>query len=67
MIPDDYRGRIMSLYSMCVVGMGPFGSLAAGAIASHFGARVTMALGGVISLASGVAFGWAIRRERGAS
>lgn len=64
MIPDEYRGRIMSLYSMCVVGIGPFGSLSAGALAGHFGARVTMALGGVLSLASGVAFGWAIRRER---
>src|SRR6516165_5584416 len=58
MIPDDYRGRIMSLYSMCVVGMGPFGSLGAGALAGRFGARVTMALGGLLSLASGAAFGW---------
>jgi MFS-type transporter involved in bile tolerance (Atg22 family) len=66
MIPDDYRGRIMSLYSMCVVGMGPFGSLAAGAIAGRFGARVTMALGGLVALASGAAFGWAIRKEGGA-
>ena len=66
MIPDDYRGRIMSLYSMCVVGMGPFGSLGAGALADHFGARVTMALGGLVSLVSGAAFGWAIRRERSA-
>ena len=62
-IPDEYRGRIMSLYSMCVVGMGPFGSLAAGAIAARFGARVTMALGGIVSLAAGSAFGWALRRK----
>jgi MFS family permease len=64
MIPDEYRGRIMSLYSMCVVGMGPFGSLAAGAIAGRFGARTTMALGGMLSLAAGTAFGWTLRRER---
>jgi MFS family permease len=63
MIPDEYRGRIMSLYSMCVVGMGPFGSLAAGGIAGHWGARFTMALGGVLSLAAGAAFAWALRRE----
>jgi hypothetical protein len=56
----------MSIYSMCVVGMGPFGSLGAGAIAGRFGARVTMALGGLLSLASGAAFGWALRRGRGA-
>jgi MFS family permease len=66
MIPDEYRGRIMSLYSMCVVGMGPFGSLGAGALAGHFGARATMAVGGLLSLASGAAFGWAIRRNHGA-
>ncbi len=66
MIPDEYRGRIMSLYSMCVVGMGPFGSLGAGAIAGRFGARATMAVGGLLSLASGAAFGWAIRRHHGA-
>ena len=66
MIPDDYRGRIMSLYSMCVVGMGPFGSLGAGVIADHFGARLTMALGGLVSLISGAAFGWAIGRGRSA-
>jgi MFS family permease len=63
MIPDEYRGRIMALYSMCVVGIGPFGSLAAGAIASRFGVRPTMALGGVVSLVAGVAFGWTLRRE----
>jgi MFS family permease len=66
MIPDEYRGRIMSLYSMCVVGMGPFGSLGAGAIAGRFGARATMAVGGMLSLASGAAFSWAIRRHHGA-
>jgi len=64
LIPDEYRGRIMALYSMCVVGMGPFGSLAAGAIAGRLGVRPTMALGGMVSLAAGTAFGWALRRER---
>jgi MFS family permease len=63
MIPDEYRGRIMALYSMCVVGIGPFGSLAAGAIASRFGARPTMALGGLVSLVAGAAFGWTLRRK----
>ena len=41
LIPDEYRGRIMALYAMTVVGLGPFGSLAAGALAGHFGARAT--------------------------
>jgi hypothetical protein len=26
LIDDEYRGRVMALYSMTVVGLGPFGS-----------------------------------------
>jgi MFS family permease len=63
MIPDNFRGRVMSLYSMCVVGIGPFGSLAAGAFAGRFGPRLTMAAGGVLSLVAGALFGWSLRRE----
>ena len=63
LIPDEYRGRIMALYSMTVVGLGPFGSLAAGALAAHFGARATMASGGVLALASSLVFAWQLRRE----
>ncbi len=56
LIPDAYRGRIMALYAMTVVGLGPFGSLAAGAIAHHYGARVTVAAGGLIYLAAAAVF-----------
>ena len=40
LIPDEYRGRTMALYSMTVVGLAPFGSLAAGALAGSFRERV---------------------------
>ena len=50
LIPDEYRGRVMSLYAMTVVGLGPFGSLAAGAIAHAVGARWTVCAGGVLSV-----------------
>lgn len=46
LVDDDKRGRVMSLYSMAVIGMSPFGSLTAGWLASHIGAPVTLALGG---------------------
>jgi len=55
-IPDEYRGRIMALYAMMVVGMGPFGSLAAGALAERLGARIAVLLGGVVALAAAAAF-----------
>jgi len=51
-IPDEYRGRVMSLYAMTVVGLGPFGSLGAGALAGRFGARATVAAGGVLAVAA---------------
>jgi len=67
MIPDEYRGRIMALYSMCVVGMAPFGSLATGALAGRLGPRVAVALGGLLALAAGAAFSWTLWRNRHAS
>ena len=36
-IPDSMRGRVMSLYSMCVSGIAPIGSILAGSIMHHFG------------------------------
>jgi len=63
LIPDEYRGRIMALYSMTVVGLGPFGSLAAGALAGRFGARATMASGGVLALVASLVFAFHLRRD----
>jgi MFS family permease len=63
LIPDEYRGRIMALYAMTVVGLGPFGSLASGALAAHFGARATMATGGVLALVSTLVFAWSLRSD----
>jgi predicted MFS family arabinose efflux permease len=56
LIPDEYRGRIMALYSMTVVGIGPFGSIAAGALAGSIGPRMTVLGGGVLALAAAVVF-----------
>lgn len=56
LIPDEYRGRIMSLYAMTVVGLGPLGSLAAGAIAHAVGARWTVFAGGVLAVIAACIF-----------
>jgi MFS family permease len=56
MVPDQLRGRVMALYSMMFLGMTPIGSLVAGALADRIGAPVTVALGGLASLASGIVF-----------
>jgi MFS family permease len=63
-IPDAYRGRVMGLYSMMVIGMTPIGSLLSGALAEAFGSRVTMMVGAAGCLAAaGVARWWSARWE----
>ncbi len=56
MVPDQLRGRVMSIYSMLFLGMSPIGSLLAGWMADRIGAPVTVAVGGLASLIGGIAF-----------
>jgi MFS family permease len=65
MVPDELRGRVMAVYSMMFMGMAPFGALLSGAIAQHVGAPLTIRLGGIVSLAGGVAFALAWPAMRG--
>jgi len=58
MVPDDLRGRVMSVYSMMLMGMGPLGSLVAGAAADRLGAPVTVAVAGGACIGAAILF-WA--------
>jgi MFS family permease len=50
-VPDELRGRLTSMFFMIVVG-GPYlGDIEAGAVASAFGARVSVVSGGVLCIA----------------
>ena len=53
-VPDQLRGRVMSVYTTVFAGSTPFGGLTMGAIASGFGAAMAMAVGGVISAVVGL-------------
>jgi len=66
LIPEDYRGRVMALYTMSVVGMIPLGNLGAGALAEVIGPRWTALVGGLICLVGGGLFGRARRGIEGA-
>ena len=65
MVPDRLRGRVMSLYSMMFIGMGPIGALIGGAIAARIGAPWTVAVGGVTCLAGGAIFARRLPGMRG--
>lgn len=49
--PPEFRGRIMGMYNLAVIGLSPLGSLQAGALAEARGVRFTLALGGTVCLA----------------
>jgi MFS family permease len=44
---DDKRGRVMSFYTMAIMGTAPFGSLIAGTLAKAIGTPLTMLSGGL--------------------
>jgi MFS family permease len=50
MVPDELRGRAMSVYTMMFMGMAPMGSLFAGALADRIGAPWTVAIGGLAAV-----------------
>ncbi len=56
MVPDRLRGRVMAVYSMMFMGMAPFGSFFAGALADRLGAPITVAIGGVACIAGAAIF-----------
>ena len=56
LVPEDKRGRVMSYYTMAFVGMAPFGSLLAGALAHVIGAPHTIMLTGSVCMLGGLWF-----------
>ncbi len=52
LVPDEVRGRVMSIFTMSFLGMFPLGSLLAGAVAQRWGAPASTILGGCVILAS---------------
>ena len=55
-VDEEKRGRVMSFYSMSLMGTAPFGSLIAGAAAARIGAPRTLMIGGSICILGGLWF-----------
>jgi MFS family permease len=64
---NQMRGRVMSLFSMMLVGMAPFGSLLAGWTADQVGAPMVVAIGGGFCAIAGVVFARRLPRLREAA
>ncbi len=55
-VDEDKRGRVMSFYTVAFVGMAPFGSLLAGAMAHAIGAPRTVIVSGACCIAGAIWF-----------
>ncbi len=53
---DNKRGRVMSFYSMALMGISPIGNLIAGTMASKIGIPVTLIISGAITVVAGIWF-----------
>ena len=63
-VPEEKRGRVMGYYTMAFVGMAPFGSLLAGALARVLGAPITLAINGVCCIAGAIWFATRLKSIR---
>ena len=61
---DDKRGRVMSFYTLSILGMNPIGSLLAGAVAARIGVPATMIGAGAICLTGAAWFYWKLPEIR---
>lgn len=55
-VDEEKRSRVLSYYTMFFVGSSPIGHYFGGWLADHIGAPLTFVVGGVICLATGIAF-----------
>ena len=63
-VPDELRGRVISVYTTVFAGSTPIGALFAGFLASRWGAVAALAVGGVLTVSVGLAaLAW-LRRHR---
>ncbi|MSR35477.1 MAG: MFS transporter [Gemmatimonadetes bacterium] len=64
LVDEHMRGRTMAFYSMAFIGVAPFGSLWAGAVADRIGAPATIRIGGVLLVVAAGVFARGLPRMR---
>lgn len=64
-VPDRFRGRVMSFYSMAFLGILPLGSLFMGLLADQIGSMMTIRIGAVAVVVGGATLLARVPRARG--
>ena len=54
---DNFRGRVMSYYTMAFMGTAPFGSLMAGSMATTVGVANTILISGIVCVLGSIIYG----------
>jgi MFS family permease len=62
-VPDEWRGRVIGLYSMSFAGTAPLGGLLAGWLAEHIGLAVTLTINGLLIVAAGLLGRWRLQNH----
>ena len=52
LVEDRFRGRVMSIYLMVLLGLMPFGNLLMGFLSEHFGTPVALRTGAIVTIAA---------------
>ena len=65
-VPDDYRGRVMSLYTLLFAGTTPFGSVFVGSISERWNVQVALAASAALC-AVGLLLAWLYLRRHSAA
>ncbi|HEY7826801.1 MAG TPA: MFS transporter, partial [Candidatus Limnocylindrales bacterium] len=67
-VPDELRGRVMSVYLTVFAGTSPIGGLLFGAIAASAGAQAAIGIGGAVSFVAALGgYGWYRRLPKDAA
>jgi MFS family permease len=62
-VPDEWRGRVVGIYSMSFAGTAPIGGLLSGWMAEHIGLAVTLTLNGALIVAAGLVGRWRLHNH----
>jgi MFS family permease len=62
-VPDEWRGRVIGVYSMSFAGTAPLGGLLSGWMADRIGLTTTLTLNGALIVAAGLVGRWRLHNH----